>query len=329
VRVEVAGGRPAEWRRWLEAAAPAIVSTHFVDEEFVREASAYGAPVFETVHNTYAWFDAAAWEREKRKLGLLTGVIAVSPLVAEYYARRVGAAPTTHLIPNGVHPGRAASVPRTWARSHWDLPADATVFVHLGRRTIQKNLVGLIDAFGDVAEREPRAILLLAGGEGEPSYRRDVRRARRRLRARDSVRLLPHQPHVGALLSAADAYVSNSFFEGWSVAASEALWHGLPLVLSDCGGSRELVGPDGARGLVVPNPLGDPLEAEWARIRSPRADALAANREALTLAMLDIVGSLERWAARRAELCAYARRELSAERFGGAYARLLREAARA
>src|SRR5688572_32156072 len=46
-------------------------------------------------------------------------------------------------------------------------------------------------------------------------------------------------------LPISDAYVSNSFFEGWSVAASEALWLGLPLVLSECGGSRELIGAEG------------------------------------------------------------------------------------
>jgi glycosyltransferase involved in cell wall biosynthesis len=325
VPVTVATGDPADWRGWLERTAPAVLSTHFVDEEFVREASAHGAPILETIHNTYAWLDAAAWERERRKHALLTDVIAVSALVADYYARRVGTRPTSNVIPNGVHPGRLASVPRTWARRHYDLPADAPVFVHLGRRTIQKNLVGLIDSFAVVVAREPRAILVLAGEEAERGYEHEVRRACRRLRDRGSVRILPHQPHVGALLSAADAYVSSSFFEGWSVAASEALWLGLPLILSDCGGSRELVGAAGERGHVVPNPLGDPLEAEWSRVRHPPEDALAAHRAALVKAMLDVAGSLGGWASRRAELSAYAQRELSPERFGGAYARILRQ----
>jgi glycosyltransferase involved in cell wall biosynthesis len=328
VRVDQAGGRPAEWRRWLEETRPHVISTHFVDEEFVREASAFGAPIFETVHNTYAWLDATAWEREKRKHALLNGVIAVSPLVADYYARRVGGPRTPHVIPNGVYPTRLASVPRAWARRHYDLPADAPIFVHLGRRTIQKNLVGLIDAFGRAVEREPRAILLLAGEQAERSYEREVHSARSRLRHPGAVRVLPHQPHVGALLSAADAYVSNSFFEGWSLAASEALWLGLPLILSECGGSRELVGPLGERGRVVPSPLGDPLEADWSHVRSPSPEAVAANREAFADAMLEVIGSLDRWVSRRAELAAYARRELSADRFGRAYADLLRGAAR-
>jgi glycosyltransferase involved in cell wall biosynthesis len=327
VSVTVAGGDPAAWRRWLEDTAPAVLSTHFVDEDFVRVASAFGAPIFETVQNTYAWFEAKAWERETRKRALLTGVIAASSLVADYYARRVGTQPTPHVIPNGVHPSRLASVPRAWARAHYALATDAPVFVHLGRRTIQKNLVGLIDAFADVARGDPRAILVLAGEDAERGYASEVRRARARLPDPGGVRLLPHQTHVGALLSAADAYVSNSFFEGWSVAASEALWLGLPLILSDCGGSRELVGTEGERGHVVPNPLGDPLDVEWARVRHPSSEALAANRAAIARAMLDVAGSLDRWGTRRAELSAYARRELSPESVGRAYAHVLRGAA--
>ncbi len=327
LRVTVASGRRAEWRRWLKGTTPTVVSTHFAEENVVEELSALGVPIFETVHNTYAWFDAEAWERERRKHALLTGVIAVSALVADYYARRLGAPRTTHVIPNGVHPARAASIPRGWARSHYGLSNDAPVFVHLGRRTIQKNLLGLIDAFADVVEREPRATLVLAGGEGERWYERQVRRAQRSLSNPQSVRMLPHQPHVGALLSAADVYVSNSFFEGWSVAASEALWLGLPLVLSECGGSRELVGPAGERGRLVPNPLGNPLEVEWSRIRSPSADALAANRAALVEAMTEVIGSLDQWASRREERSAHARNALSPERFSRSYAELLRAAA--
>jgi len=324
VSITVAQGRPADWRRWAESVAPEVVSTHFADEEVVRELVELGLPVFETVHNTYAWFSDEDWERERRKHGLLSGTVAVSRLVAEYYARHVGVPPTAHVIPNGVHPGRVASVPREWARQCFSLPTDLPVLVHLGRMTLQKNLHGLLDAFADVLERHPDAKLLLAGATGKRSYERDLRRAHGRLLRRGSVRLLPHQVHVGALLSAADAYVSNSFFEGWSLAASEALWLGLPLVLSDCGGSAELVGPNAERGRVVPNPLGDPLQVAWARIRSPSPETLAANRRALTEAVLDVIGSREAWARRRQEIRSYAQSELSPERFSRAYAELLR-----
>jgi hypothetical protein len=84
------------------------------------------------------------------------------------------------------------------------------------------------------------------------------------------------------------------------------------------------VGPRGERGYLVANPLGDPLEVDWARIQAPGAEALAANRRAMADAMLQVIGSRGSWARRRDELRAHARSELSPEPFSRKYAQLLR-----
>jgi glycosyltransferase involved in cell wall biosynthesis len=135
-------------------------------------------------------------------------------------------------------------------------------------------------------------------------------------------------PHVGSVLSAADVYVSNSFFEGWSVAASEAAWSGLPLVLSDCGSARELVGEADERGRVVPNPLGDPLEVTWERLKASESSRYPSNEQALAQALLDVLGHREEWALRRPDIMRYARSELTPSRMGRAYAELFRGAFR-
>ena len=324
VPVTVADGRPAAWRRWAEQASPDAINTQFAGEEVIRTLVAVGAPVVETVQNVYAWFRAADWETERRKHGLLRGTIAASRLVADYYARHVGAPPTPHVIPNAVHPARVASVPRAWARRRLSVPLDAPLFVSLGRITPQKNVAGLLRAFAVVHARVPAARLLVAGARAEAAYLRRVRREHRRLLHTGAARLLRPEPHVGALLSAADAYVSNAFFEGWSLAASEAAWLGLPLVLSECGGSRELVGDAGERGHLVANPLGDPLGVTWDAIERPDPEALRHNEAALADAMLRVIEAGDAWRGRREDIQAHARKEVAPERFAGAYAAVLR-----
>lgn len=326
VYVTVASGRPEEWTRWLADASPEVLSTHFADLDVVDVLAGSDAPIFETVHNTYAWFGAAEWARETEKLRRVTGTVAVSDLVAEYHARFTATDVTPHVIPNGVHPARAASVPRAWARKRLGLPAGAPVLAHLGRVTLQKNVVGLLDAFAEVLRREPAAHLVLAGALGDKAYVRRVRRIHRSLLRSGSVHLLPPVPHVGTVLSAADAYVSDSYFEGWSLAASEAAWNGLPLVLSDCGSARQLVGAHGERGHSVPNPLGEPLDVTWERLEALPAHPEAANRTALVEALLDVLGSRDEWAARRQEIVGRARVELAPERVGRAYAELFTRA---
>ena len=327
IPVAIANGRRSEWRAWAATVRPEVASTHFSDVEAVEELHALGIPLIETVHNTYAWFGPDDWAREARKATSLTATVAVSETVARYYARRCPAAPRPRVVPNAVQPGRAAVVPRGFARREHALRADAPVLVHPGRLSMQKNLSGLLAAFASVVECAPDASLVLAGPRHDRRYLRSVVRAHRPLVRNGSVRVLPPVPHVGTLLSAADAFVSNSFYEGWSVAASEAAWGGLPLVLSDCGGSRELIGEGDARGRLVPNPLGDPLEVTSEAMRNARPEAQEPNREALTAAMLDVIAGREAWAARRDEIRAHARRQLAPDRMADAYAVLLRGAA--
>jgi len=140
------------------------------------------------------------------------------------------------------------------------------------------------------------------------------------------VSLLPPVVHVGTILSAADAYVSDSFFEGWSIAASEAAWNGLPLVLSDCGSARELVGERGERGRVVPNPLGDPLDVTWERLQAHPAAPVAGNEQALAGALLDVIAERADWISRREDILHHARTEVAPDRVSGAYAELFKRA---
>jgi glycosyltransferase involved in cell wall biosynthesis len=323
VHVTVGGGRPEAWRGWAAEGNPRVLSTHFVDVEVVEVLGERGVPIYETVQNCYAWFTRADWARECRKRALLTGTVAVSELVALYYARFTETVPTPHVIPNGVHLARTAAVPRAWARDRLGLAPEAPVLAHLGRVTLQKNIVGLLDAFRIVLEREPAAHLVLAGSQNDRAYVRAVRRKHGALLRSGSVRLSPPVPYVGTVLSAADAYVSNSFFEGWSIAASEAAWTGLPLVLSDCGSARELVGDGGERGWVVPNPLGDPLEVTWERLEARTPAALKANEDALAQALLDTLAARRDWAARRQEILRRTRATVAPDEVSGAYARLL------
>jgi glycosyltransferase involved in cell wall biosynthesis len=246
--------------------------------------------------------------------------------VARYYARFTHTEPTPHVIPNGVHPARGASVPRAWARERLGIPSTAPVVAHLGRITLQKNVIGLLDAFEAVLEHEPAARLLLAGSLSDSAYVRKVRRAHGALLRGGAVQLLPPVPHVGAILSAADIYVSNSFFEGWSLAASEAAWNGLPLVLSDCGSARQLVGDRGERGVIVPNPLGDPLDVTWELLKAPSPATLEVNQRALSEALIDLIDSRGSWSARREGVVRHARSELAPGRVSRAYAGLLEAA---
>lgn len=324
MHVRLANGRPEIWRDWIRELAPDVVSTHFAELDVVSTLAEHGLPIVETVQNTYAWFTEAQWEAEQAKLRALAATVAVSGIVARYHARHTGAPVTPHVIPNAVDPGRAAVVPRRWARRALGFDDRTPVIVHHGRFARQKNLSGLVRAFDRVVRELPDARLVLAGPKAERAYFREVRRAAPDLFRDGRIRVLGPVGHVGAFLSAADAFVSDSFFEGWSVAASEASWVGLPLVLSECGGSRELVGSGGERGRMVSNPVGDPLCVGPDVIRQPPPEAVAENERDFAAAVVDVLSARADWRARAPEIRTDARGRLGPHGMASAYADLFR-----
>lgn len=322
VDVEVLGGDFDRVAAWARGNGLRAVSSHFAPVDLVVALERDGVPVVETVQNSYAWLTEAGWERERERVASVRGVIAVSETAAGYFRERTGHAPEW-IVPNAVQPGRAARAPRPFARRRLGIGTDAPVLVFVGRITEQKNPRGLVDAFALVAERVPDAVLVLAGPADGSASIGFLRRRHRSLFSRGAVRHVASPRHVGSVLSAADAFVSNSFYEGWSVAASEAAWVGLPLVLSDVGGSGELVGSGSTRGIVVPNPCGDPLSVTQSAIAAPSPDKRHLNQKALADALIDVATRIDLWRERSGDIRDWARSRLSPEAMASRYAEIL------
>jgi glycosyltransferase involved in cell wall biosynthesis len=99
--------------------------------------------------------------------------------------------------------------------------------------------------------------------------------------------LRDHSPHPGVLLSAADGFVLDSFFEGWALSSMEALIAGIPVIVSDVGGAREQLAGHPEWGLLVSNPLGNALEVDWASMSAARFERQS-NQEELVAAMVSL-----------------------------------------
>ncbi|MEX2526948.1 MAG: glycosyltransferase [Gemmatimonadota bacterium] len=315
---------PAGIRRWLQRVRPHIVSTHVVSAEVMETLTGHGVPAVETVHNTYAWFNESEWFGEGKKARQAKALVAVSETVAAYYRKRVAAPPPIHVVPNGVAPGRVSGVPRPFARRALGLSEDAPVFVHLGRFVPEKNQIGVVGAFRGLAHKYPQLTLLVAGPGHTSAYAQEVRREAHGLLEAGKVRILPPQENVGVILSAADVFVSHSWFEGWSLAATEALWLGSPVVLSHVGGSPELVGEGGDRGRLVPNPLGNPLALDADVLVQARESGGRRHEDALQLALEEMLQELEFWRGEREVIRQHARTHWSSQEMVRRYALVLR-----
>lgn len=308
----------------LSSYGPDVVSAHAPPAWALAVIKRHRVPVVETLHGlpTPVGTD---WRHEPARSRMVDSLIAVSETVRQQYMngnpafspRRI------HTIPNGVNDQFRPVVDRTQARQWLGLTSEF-VFVTLARITLQKNSFGLVAAFADLAATDSRVHLLMAGRCEEPRYARQVQRLQNSLPRgiAGRIHIRDNTPHVPAVLAAADCYVMDSFFEGWSLSVTEALACGLPVVTSEVGGAREQLGQDGERGFVVPNPLGDAATADWRGARDARF-IRQPNRRYFVEAMASVVEQRSYWINKRAALAEESRIRFSPQACATAHAEVL------
>ncbi len=182
----------------------------------------------------------------ERMLAWLTDrIVAVSSAECEHIVTLGIPREKLVVIPNGVAP--ATGPTRQAARAALGLPEDALVIGFVGRLSPQKAIDVLIAAFAPVARANPKARLLVIG-EGEEG-------AAARQQA-ESLGCAPQVTWLGAVdalprYPAFDLFAQPSRYEGFSYAVLEAASHGVAVLTTDVGGSREAIA-DGVGGLIVP-----------------------------------------------------------------------------
>jgi glycosyltransferase involved in cell wall biosynthesis len=338
VNVIVAGG-PSRALAALTDLGPHVVQLHNAPAYMADAARRRDVPMIPVVHNTEIHRSAADWRLAAQLSRDAAVTIAVSDVVGRHHLAHLPGSGhgDVLVIPNGGPSGSTSGLPsravarRELMRSFGGhiAPEDDDVFVLLclARYDAQKNVPGLVAAFLDAAEDRPQLHLVVAGS---PSDWLEYARAdalRRSHAAGERVHLLGHSD-PGTLLAAADAFVLDSFFEGWPVSATEAATLGLPLILADAGGAAELVGPDSGRGLVVPNAAGaaDRI-SDRAVCRARRRARSQRNRADVSAAMRAVADRRDEWATRRDALAAAGRRDFGSAVMVARHAAAIRSAA--
>lgn len=106
---------------------------------------------------------------------------------------------------------------------------DKIVIGHIGRFTVQKNSIHMIEIFGAVAKKEPKAVLCLIG-DGE--LKEDIMNKIKTLGVESRVDYLGRREDIQQFYNAMDCFVLPSLYEGLPVVGLEAESCGLPMFFS-------------------------------------------------------------------------------------------------
>ncbi|MEY2478453.1 MAG: hypothetical protein QOG87_3768 [Actinomycetota bacterium] len=286
----VGGSGRRQWyegtRRVIGAWRPTLVHTTLFEADVIGRVAARRTrtPVVSSLVNEgygpeFARGGGARWKLRSAQIvdaataRLVTRFHAVTASVADTMTSRLRL--PRHRV-DVVHRGRdpnalgRRSADRTAAtRARLGL-GEGPLLLAAGRQEYQKGFDVLLSAFPEISALLPGATLLVAGRAGRATAALD----RQRAPLGDRVRFLGHRSDLADLISAADAFVLPSRWEGAAGVVLEAMALEAPIVASDLVGVREVVGSTAA--LVPP----DDAHALAATIASTVLDASVRERAA-------------------------------------------------
>jgi glycosyltransferase involved in cell wall biosynthesis len=241
----------ARGRRFLREFRPDLVHSHSFHANIAARLTNGLAPpqVISTVHNVWegGWVRMLAYRLTD---GLARRTAFVSQAAAERFAR-LKAVPQGKcvVLTNGIDTAEFAPDEDRRFRMRADMGVGAEfVWLTAGRIAPAKDYPNLLRAYSRVRAARSDVRLWIAGEGGAGDFAK-ARGLAAELGLAEVVRWLGLRRDLPSLLDAADGFVLASAWEGMPMALGEAMAMEKPIVATDVGGVRELVG---AAGALVP-----------------------------------------------------------------------------
>lgn len=244
-------------RRLMREQKVELVHSHLYHANLYGRLAAWreGIPVIASVHNTYS---RRKWHRHliNRLLARISfRITAGSADVERDILAHDRVAPEKLVrLPNCIDLDRVAtSLSPAAAKQQLGFGAADLVIGTVGRMEEQKGHAVLLDAFARLLRHVPdvpgASLRLLVVGDGRLKSATEGQAAR--LGIADACRFPGSIKDLADTYRAIDIFVMPSLWEGLSLAMLEAMAAGLPMIATDVGGARDVLG-DGLRGLLVP-----------------------------------------------------------------------------
>jgi glycosyltransferase involved in cell wall biosynthesis len=232
---------------------PDVLHSHLFHADLVGRVGAWMAGVphlVHTVRTAEGRFRPWHFALPRVFAGRCRRLICVSQSVRDLHARRSGLPPSKYaVIPNGIAPENYAHdhAARTRLREEWGLAKDVPLAAFVGRLAPEKGIEVLLGAMSHLAARGTPVPVVIAG---DGPQRCVVENFIAHGEGGTQCRFLGFTHNVRDVLSAADMLIMPSRWEGWPLAAGEAMAAGLPVVAARVPGLVDVV-VDGKTGFWI------------------------------------------------------------------------------
>jgi len=273
-----------------------IVNSHY-SYFGLDKASELGIGVIETVQNNYTWLDSEKI-KEINYLSKIDKYIAVSKQVRNYHRRRFGIpSGRIEVIPNGLNLEGLNETGRSkFTRNSLGYNESHFIFLNVASFNGIKCHHLMISAVKELIGNYPNIKLIFIGDILDRGLYNDIWGRIKAEALEGNIKIMDFldRPQLKDIYLMADCFILPSIQEGWSVAAMEAMYFSLPLILTDIGSARDIIDNNDI-GIIVQNPYRDILNLsphDLVELSKPRSSG---NLSDLKKAMLTIYKNRELW----------------------------------
>jgi len=263
-----------------------------------EQATGAGVRLYDVVHNYYFW--------HRDKVDLIHSiaercerVIYVSSAVRQFHERVFSVSHDRGVVINNPAHLDGLLVPDKAQLARLRGKAQDTTFLNVAQAFPAKAQAAMVTAFARAHRVAGGMRLQIAGAPVRDDAARAVRERIVEEGVEGAVELLGHcdRRAMSKLYTQAHAFALPSLYEGYSVSAIEAATYGLPLIMTDVGGARDLI-ENGGCGLLLPPVIPDLAQLD---VRSIEQTGLAPENgatAALEQAFCDVAANRAAWMQR-------------------------------
>ena len=223
------------WRRDIR-------NLHFHYNVFgIEELKTLGFRIVYTMHNTYTWMSDAEIKKYAERLSHADCVVAVSEAAKDYFLRRTQHSEIRfHVIHNGIDFAELDQKEKLlpYTREDLGIQTDDIVISFVGSFYHQKNQIGMLGVMEKLIAIYPQAKLVFLGNVGNENYYHRFLQELSDSSARSNIILAPPLDHMlmGQFYrDITDIFALPALYEGGPLVAVEAMYCGVPIVLTPVG----------------------------------------------------------------------------------------------
>lgn len=282
------------FEKYIKKNPPILINTHFVKRE-IKFISNQGIPIIDVIHNMYVFFSKRAIRKEQQNAKYYSKMIAVSEIVRDTYYTHIMKNDKIEVIGNAAVVRGDLLKSRESIRGELKIGKEDIVLLNIGSIDSRKNQIGIIEAFNIASQVTSRKLkLFMAGNVQDQEYFNKVQENIEKSPVKSNIKLLPYYENVRELYFMADVFILDSYYEGWSIAATEALYEGLPVIHSECGSAKELV-CNGRYGIMIKNPIGDIEKLDTEHVTERIMQCENRNIDEAVSAIVVMADNIDRW----------------------------------